>query len=183
MSHAFNPKRRRLIRDLLLLSTAVATMPSCIRGEEGREASLGNLSLAKGQKETLSALADLIIPRTDTPGAVDLNADGFALLMADECFRPEQRELFKKGLDAFEAAVKKSKGRSLPELDGSARTGFLEELDGGVLSEEASSFLKVYRALVVRGYTESEHFLTRVRPYELVPARYRGCVPVTAKSM
>lgn len=180
MSHAFDPKRREMIRDLLLLSTAVATMPSCLRGKQGPEASLGNLRLARGQMETLSALADFILPRTETPGAIDLKADDFALLMADECFRPEQRELFKKGLDAFEAAVKKSKGRGFPELDGSARAEFIEELDGGGSNEEAASFLKVYRALVIRGYTESEHFLTRVRPYELVPGRYRGCVPIPA---
>jgi hypothetical protein len=178
MSHAFNPRRRGMIRDLLLLSAAVATMPSCLRGRKRQETSHGNLWLGEGQTETLSALADLILPRTETPGAIDVGADDFALLMAEECFKPDQRELFKKGLDAFETAVKKSKGRSFREMDGSARTGFLEELDGGVLSEEASSFLKVYRGLVVRGYTESEHFLTRVRPYELVPGRFKGCVPL-----
>ena len=63
-------------------------------------------------------------------------------------------------------------------MDGSARAGILKELQGGGLNEEASSFLKVYRGLVVRGYTESEHFLTRVRPYELVPGRFKGCVPL-----
>ena len=180
MSHPFYPKRREMIRDLLLLSTAVAAMPSCLRGKEGRELTLVNLRLAKGQTETLSALADIIIPRTDTPGAVDLMAHDFALLMADECFRPEQRELFKKGLDALEAAVEKSTGRRFAEMEGSARAVFIEELHGGGLNDEAASFLKVYRALVVRGYTESEHFLTRVRPYELVPGRYRGCVPIPA---
>lgn len=178
MSHAFDPKRRGMIRDLLLLSAAVATMPSCLRGRKGQEASHGNLGLGEGQRETLSALADLILPRTGTPGAIDVGADDYALLMAGECFNPDQRELFKKGLDAFETAVKKSKGRSFRELDASARAVILREPQGGGLNEEASSFLKVYRGLVVRGYTESEHFLTRVRPYELVPGRFKGCVPL-----
>ena len=176
MPQPFDSKRRDFIRDLLVLSTALAGMPSCVGGNHDAGSDLKKLRLDGGQSETLRALADLVIPNTGTPGALDVKADTFALKMVEDCFRTDQRDLFMKGLEAFDSAASRRLGAPFHRSDIAGRMRFMEELEKGEADEDARAFLKVYRGLLIRGYVESEHYLTRTRPYELVPGRYKGCV-------
>jgi hypothetical protein len=178
MPKPYDTGRREFIRDLMLLSTALAAMPSCVGGNGDVGSGLKNLRLDSGQSEILRALADLVIPRTGTPGALDVKADAFALTMVEDCFRADQRDLFMKGLEAFDSAARRRLGARFNLSDIAGRMRFLQDLEKGDAGVEAKAFLKVYRTLLVRGYKESEHYLTRIRPYELVPGRYRGCVPL-----
>ena len=46
--------------------------------------------------------------------------------------------------------------------------------------EETRFFYQRTRGLILQGYQTSQHFLTDVKPYQLVPGPdYRGCVPVS----
>ena len=177
MPTPFDASRREALRDLLLLSAAAMLAPSCLRTGGSRHPHLKNLTIDANASEMLASLAELLIPRTDTPGALDLDADRFALRMVDDCFQPEDRRSFVEGLNAFESAVKKAEGRTFGRLDDGSRARALESIRKGGAGPEASGFYATYRRLLIKGYTESEHFLTRVRPYELVPGRFRGCVP------
>ena len=176
MPKPHEPGRREFIRDLLVLSTALAAMPSCVGGNGDVGSDLKNLRLDSGQWEILRSLADLVLPRTGTPGALDLKADAFALTMVDDCFRADQRDLFMKGLEAFDSAARRRLGARFDRSDIADRMRFMQELEKGDADGDARAFLKVYRGLLIRGYNESEHYLTRIRPYELVPGRFRACV-------
>lgn len=179
MPTPFDASRREALRNLLILSAAAMLAPSCLRTGGSRHPHLRNLTIDATASETLASLADLLIPRTDTPGALDLDADRFALRMVDDCLPSEDRRRFVEGLNAFESAVKKAEGRTFASLDDGSRVRVLESVRKGDSGPEASGFYNTYRRLVIKGYTESEHYLTQVRPYELVPGRFRGCVPVT----
>jgi hypothetical protein len=59
----------------------------------------------------------------------------------------------------------------------------LEERQGE-LSEEIKMFYGKTRSYIVQGYLSSKHFLTDVKPYQLVPGPdYKGCIPVDSTTL
>src|SRR5208283_1926214 len=50
------------------------------------------------QEATVKAMAEMILPRTDTPGATDVGASGFIDLMLTEWYDDSERERFLNGL-------------------------------------------------------------------------------------
>jgi hypothetical protein len=102
--------------------------------------------------------------------------------MVDDCFRADQRDLFMKGLESFDSAARRRLGARFHRTDVADRMRFMQELEKDDAGEEARAFLKVYRGLLIRGYKESEHYLTRIRPYELVPGRFSGCVDLNKEA-
>ena len=69
----------------------------------------------------VSALADTIIPRTDTPSATDVGVTEWVDLVTAEYYSPEERAEFTTGLDAIDAAVRSSRGNAFADLDNDAR--------------------------------------------------------------
>lgn len=53
------------------------------------------------QRETISAMAEQVIPATDTPGALDAGVPRFIELMVADWFNEQERVSFMTGLDTF----------------------------------------------------------------------------------
>jgi hypothetical protein len=65
-------------------------------GQEPAPVAAGPVYFSQGDYDTISKLADLIIPRTDTPGAVDANVPHW--IDRHVAAEPELQEKFKQGL-------------------------------------------------------------------------------------
>jgi hypothetical protein len=51
-------------------------------------------------------------------------------------------------------------------------------------SEEMKIFYNTTRSYILQGYTASQHFLTDIKPYQLVPgANYKGCIKVESQTL
>lgn len=133
--------------------------------------------LSKDQKKLLSDLVDVIIPRTDTPGAVELGVPRFVELMVQDCFEKPAQEQLGAGLTALDKEAKTRLGRGFSALSSDQKLDLVKSLAGKKDSEE-SAFLNSVRNLTIQGYTSSEYFMTNVTKYELIPARYHGCVDI-----
>jgi len=163
--------RRQVIRHFLVVGAGLAFMPSCVYKEGKVSIQLKSIQINPDQESFLKHLADAIIPPTDTPGAAELGSHLFALKMVDDCFEKQEQSRFIAGL-------KKLQGKEPDPAD--LMSAAEQEKD-----EDALAFLKAYRRLVIQGYTQSEYVLTNLLPYQLVPGKYYGCVPVdntTSKS-
>jgi hypothetical protein len=69
--------------------------------------------LTEEQAALVSELAEIIIPKTDTPGAIDAGVPAFIDGMLKEVYSKEQKENFIKGLTAFDEEAKKVYGDHL----------------------------------------------------------------------
>lgn len=175
-----NHSRRTALKQLLTLAGGVMLIPACMQGD-GAAASikLKHLNINASKEKLLAELAEGLIPASKTPGGKDLYLHHFALTMMDDCHSPEEQKAFEIGLHDFDAFARKTANASFTSLTPQQRTTVLEQLESKErVSQELQDFYKKTKNLFIHGYLTSKHYLTQVQVYELVPGRYRGCVPV-----
>ncbi|MFT4023804.1 MAG: gluconate 2-dehydrogenase subunit 3 family protein [Flavihumibacter sp.] len=141
--------RRVVLKQMIWMGAAVAFMPSCVYKQDKVSIQLKHLQINPDQEKMLALLADEVIPKTGTPGAADLGLHLFALKMADDCFNEENRQQFAGSLKAFTEAKAKNGSLTLQQA-----------ADDAALKD----FANAYKSLIVRGYTQSEYYMTKVVP-------------------
>lgn len=124
----------------------------------------------------LGDVVDTIIPRTDTPGASDLGVQDFVELMVQDCFEKPVQEQLGMGLARLDKEAQNRFGQGFSALKSAQKLDLVKSLAGRKDSE--ADFLNSVKNLAIQGYTSSEYFMTNVTKYELIPARYHGCVDI-----
>lgn len=174
--------RRQTLKALLAVAAGSALLPACMQDEKS-SVSYKNLKLTRQDEDLTAAFADTLIPKTNTPGAVETKAHLFALMMVDDCFPPADRENFQKGFVAFKDYLKKNGMEDFSKAEASKRQALLTGLENGKDNPaELNGFYQTMKRYILQGYTTSQFFLTNIQEYKLVPGPYYGCVPVNQKS-
>jgi len=143
-----------------------------VPGEAGRALSAPQLAL-------VTSLADTIIPRTDTPGAVDVAAPAFVDLLLAEWYPDRERQEILAGIDAWDARCRVAQGNSFAALDEEGRIAFLTVVDAetGTAGSPAAAYSAIKSAIVF-GYVTSKQVAEAHRTTPIIPGRFDGCVPV-----
>ena len=158
-------------------------MPSCLQQEAKPSVSFRNLRVTGEQEKLLAALTETILPTTGTPGARELSSHLFVLMMVDDCFKKEDQEEFSKGLVRFDEFARKQTSQSFINSTPEQRMELLTLLENKKeLAGDLLSFYKTTKKLTVQSFTGSKYYLTNVRVYEMAPARFHGCFPVTGST-
>jgi hypothetical protein len=141
--------------------------------------------LSSDQGILVTQVAEIIIPKTDTPGAKDVGVPGFIDSVVKECFSKEDQDNFLNGLKAFDEEAKKEYGDPFAELDAEDQTAFVTKLhDAAVKAEKETTpapkrpFILTMKELTMSGFFISEPGATQVLQYSPVPGAYEGCVPL-----
>ena len=79
---------------------------------------------------------------------------------------------------AYKKQVKEKTGKSFTECTAKQQEDILHSLEGKSGSADLLFFYNNIKRLTIQAYTTSQYYLTKVHVYELVPARYNGCMPV-----
>jgi hypothetical protein len=119
----------------------------------------------------VAALADAILPDTDTPGARAAGVHVFIDLVVADCLPPADRRAFVDGLAAFDAACRTAHGTGVAQTSPALLTALLSKAE-----TDGSPFVKTLKALTVHGYGVSRIGATQALAYEDSPGRYRGCI-------
>jgi hypothetical protein len=174
--------RRTVLKQLAISSTAAFLLPSCLLDEKKVSVALTNLKITSADEELLGLLADIIVPETDTPGARSLKAHQFALVMVDDCMTKEDQDKYLQGMRSFKETIGKTRGKSLDSASEAERIDMLTAFENNKepLPEDVNMFYWRTKRYILQGYLSSQHFLTNVKKYELVPGPvFKGCVPVS----
>jgi len=129
------------------------------------------------QAAVTGAAADRILPRTDTPGAVDVGVPAFLDRFYGEFMTDDERRLFDAGLEAIEAAAKATHGGTFASLTSAQQDTVLRTVAGSQQAQSPSSF-GLIRSTTILGYFSSEQVAKSVLNYDPVPGRYDGCMPL-----
>lgn len=168
--------RREAIRRAALLA-GVALSPEWLTLAEQARPAAQKGYLTPAQTATVSAIADRIIPRTDSPGAADVGVPAFIDLLYGEFMSPVERQRLADGLTSVEAAATSTHGASFPTLGADRQDTLLRSI---AKAEEAREpgFFGLIRSATILGYFTSEQVGRDVLNYDPVPGRYDGCIPI-----
>jgi hypothetical protein len=183
--------RRRdiLLRAAMLVGgvAAVSSLTTCFRNdgaEPGGASSVAPVSGAAGQyfsaarMASLTAIVDVIIPRTATPGAVDAGVPAFMDMMMATWASATTRAQYDRVIDAMDEAALQNAGRRLASLDDAARLDAVRSYDALAFGRGDNEY-KSFKQLVLLGYYHSEPGATEELQYELVPGEWIACAPLT----
>lgn len=174
-------KRRIALKQLAVAAAAAWVLPGCVADAKKVSIALNRLQISGDEEDLLAQLAETLIPEADTPGGRTVGAHHFTLVMVDDCMAKPDQEKFLKGMRAFDGYTKQLSGTTFAKASAEERAQILERLQAQQESapDAVAFFYKHTRRYILQGYTESQHFLTTVKPYQLVPGPdFKGCVPV-----
>jgi hypothetical protein len=156
----------------LTFGTVATVMHSCKNEglpSSSRTTNFKRKSFDQEQKDLMAQLTETIIPKTDTPGAIETKIPQFAEKMVLEVFDEKDYNAFMKGLNEINAECKASKGKTFLACTKEEKEAYLNQLDkdlpkfpptmwGIVLIDkpEPLPFFRRLKALTLMGYFTSK---------------------------
>lgn len=142
-----------------------------------------------GQRALLAALAETIIPATDSPGAKEAGVHDYIIRQVRDCTPPVTANKFIDGLKALDQYTRSRYHVPYEQCTAEQQAGILHHFatDGWPMQQLrrklqqkylGQSFFTTLKCYTISGYCTSEAGATRALAYEAVPGSYRGCVPL-----
>lgn len=144
-------------------------------------------TLNSHQEATVRTMAELILPRTDTPGASDVGATEFIDLMLTEWYEQPERTLFLNGVADVDSRSNALFGTDFIGCSALQQTDILTALGETLIQEPVPppgaggeppsdpNFYAMLRRLTLTAYYTSEKGATEELHFEIVPGSYEGC--------
>jgi hypothetical protein len=135
-------------------------------------------ALNDSQRALIGAIADTILPRTDTPSATDVKVPAFIDVIVSENYGDAQRASFVAGLTPLAAALRGADGTPFVALSAEHRAVALGSVERGDRRTEPGPTYWRLKGLVIHGYFTSEPVMKQVLHYEMMPGRFDGAARV-----
>jgi hypothetical protein len=174
--HGAAINRREAIRRAAILA-GVALSPALVTFVAGAQPAAAKTYLTTAQAAVAGAAADRILPRTDTPGAVDVGVPAFLDRFYGEFMTDDERRLLIAGLDAIEAAARAAHAGSFAGLTSAQQDAVLSAVATAQQDQNPSSF-GLIRSTTLLGYFSSEQVAKEVLNYDPVPGGFDACMPL-----
>jgi gluconate 2-dehydrogenase gamma chain len=198
-------RRAALLFGGALAAPTVAGVLAGCRASRVPDGTWAPQALTRGQTELVAAIAEHILPETDTPGARAAGVHRFIDAMLAESYPPLERKRFLEGLAEVDARAARASGRPFLQCAAPDQRALLDALDrealasppvhvsptlasppvplsttwrGGTLDGPGVPFFRTMKELTLVGYYTSEIGATRELHHAPVPGRYDGCVPL-----
>jgi gluconate 2-dehydrogenase gamma chain len=184
--------RRELLQRVAWLMGGAISAPAVLGVLNGcsakKEETWQPVFLSKEQGAVMADVAEIIIPRTDTPGAKDAGVPAFIDTMLKDVYEDADRQRFVTGLKAFDDAARSAHGKGFVELPKAQQAELVKKFhDEAVASELALEtrpaylerpFILMTKELTLLGFFTSKAGATEVLQYSAVPGSFKGCVPL-----
>ena len=169
-------ERRVALKNMAAAVGVIASLPSWASGWS-KSSLPKNILLSADQSVILNGMVETIIPKTDTPGAEELGVGGFVQKMVKDCYDKKAQDNLAKGIDILESQSQKNFGKSFAAVNKDQKMQLLQEMEKSSDADQ-KAFLGMVKNLTIQGYMNSEYVMTNITHYEMIPARYHGCVPI-----
>jgi hypothetical protein len=140
------------------------------------------------QYETVKVMAELIIPRTDTPGATDVGVADFIDLILTEWYEDAERARFLNGVADVDSRSNNLFGKDFVDCASNQQGQILVDLAQRMMEEAGPArgfmmgdsdahpnFYLMFRRLTLTGYYTSETGATKELDFQIIPDGYDGC--------
>lgn len=135
----------------------------------------------------VSSLVDMILPRTETPGALDVKVDMFLDKVFASTYDADAQQNMREEIAAFNADCKQQFGDSFVKLKDEDRMAVLKsaekrsgKFNGSVWGtavgkQETVGFYRSIKSMAIWAYFTSEEIGENVLSYDPIPQEYNGC--------
>jgi hypothetical protein len=149
------------------------------------------LFFTETEAKTIAAILDMILPRTDTPGALDVKSDIFIDKVIAKTYNEEAQAKMRSEIAAFNSECEKSFGNTFAELNPSDKEKVLQaaEANSGKFSpgvwgtpvgkQETIGFYRSIKSMAIWAYFTSEEIGKNVLAYDPIPGTYDPCMPLS----
>lgn len=151
------------------------------RGAAAQTASL----LTPERARVMKALAEVIIPATDTPGASEAGVAEFVAALVDGWLDDDDRDRFLAGLDTVDPRARERFGSPFAECEPGEQAVFVRDLDDEVTrlredpaADETQHFFHDVKRFSLTAYFTSDVGLDALG-YRTTFRSFEGCAPLT----
>lgn len=176
---------------LMITSSFLGVVASCLLLKWNIFFRKSNVDSLKDFRGLIEDISEIIIPRTETPGAKDANVADYIINVIENCTDYKQRRNFIYGLEdvenycfrSFSVSFQKSNTNNQIlvlqhfENKNSFSIPILNKIKRKIWGE---SFFEYTKRLVVAGYCISELGATKGLVYDPVPVEYLSCIPYSS---
>lgn len=149
--------------------------------------------LSEDQARLVTALCEVIMPKTDTPGAVEAGVPQFIDDMFQTVYTDTDKERIRKGLIAFDDESKKEFGEAFASAKKEDQIALVRKHHEALAGKAGDSSAGWWRAsgggekpfmiemkeIILLGFFTSQPGATEVLQYNQSPGPYKGCVPLS----
>ncbi len=136
-------------------------------------------ALSVEQGNLLTKAVDLILPTTDTPGAVDAAVPQMIdQFLAKKVLKQEESDRLLAGLEQMDKDAQAKHAKNFADLSDEDAFAMLQGYDEAAHGENAvdDHFFSSLKYLTVFGYGTSELGATQHLSYDQIPGNYDGCI-------
>lgn len=187
--------QRRDLLKALGAATTLALLPRDAVAAWARVASgiRPSAGLTDAQLGLVGAIADTILPRTDSPSATDVGVPAFVDVIVSENYGDSERAAFLAGLDALttwrpavavpadSTAQATRDSRPFADLSAEERGSVIDAIEH--LPRRSDEPARTYwrlKGLVIHGYFTSERVAKDVLHVQVMPGHFDGSLPMPA---
>ena len=158
-------KRSALISGFAVSGSMISAMLQGCGGEVGTAPDWTPEYFTAEEAEQIAAMAEAIIPRTDTPGAKDVYVDRYIDMMVNNVMTEEDQQRAKEVITGLYGGFPDG---DFKEASTEAQLAYLEGLD-------QESGIGQFRSMVIAGYFTSEQVGKEVLAYDPIPGEWIPC--------
>ena len=125
-------------------------------------------------------IAGIVIPKTDTPSAKEINIAPVALSILKDCYSNDLQKLFKDGLDTINQMANEIYGNNFVQISGANQKTLTKKIaeEERVHNDSITPhYFKLMKELILLTYFTSEIGATQALRYVAVPGKYIGDYP------
>ncbi len=187
--------RRNALRKTAILAGTATVAPSLLSLLQScKEQSRLNwqpVFLSEDQARFISAFVDTILPKTETPGALDVKTDIFIDLVYAKVYDKKAQENVVAEIEKFNATCKERFGDVFADLSPEDKAAMLKAADAesgkfngnvwgtAVGKQEPVGFYRSLKSMTLSGYFSSEEIGKNYLSYDPIPGEYLGCIPLS----
>ena len=179
--------RREVLKKTLVLAGISVSGSSAIALLQGCQ-SISNqkwqpVFFTEQESVIVSSICELIIPKTETPGAIDLHLPQFVDVMINDCL-PDAEKVFRKPFNEFSESVINQYSKSFDKCTLEEQLKIIEDLEEKSKSDESGKyeFYQIIKGLTQFGYLSSEYVMKNLLDYQPIPVDFIGCIDADSET-
>jgi gluconate 2-dehydrogenase gamma chain len=167
-----------LLGGALSSGTVAGVLAGCVSTPEGQAGA--KTFFSPEEMATITAMSDQIIPRDQTPGAIDAGVPAFIDRMIAGYYKDRERNIMRAGMRQVATDALELGGKPFAEITPEQQVALMKEYDRLAYEQRAQGdphFFRLMKELTIVGFCTSEAGATKFLRYAQTPGQLRMDVP------